>query len=575
MPSAELIRFGPFSLDVSSWELRRLDRRVKIRPQACIALAYLISRSGEVVTREELCRHLWKDGTFVDFEHSLNFCIRQIRKALGEHASSPQYLETIPRRGYRFNPSSGSDFRSLAILPFENRSGDAKLEYLSDGITESLIRQLAQLPNLRVMGRTTVFRFKGGKLRPEEIGRRLGVGAVLAGRVEQREGRLSIAADLIDVQSGLHLWGEHYDRSAEDVVLVQQEICGEICGKLRPHISGRLRDRVSDWGTTDIEAYHLYLRGRHFMNRSFGDGFHKVIQYFRQAIERDPVYALPYAAMADCYGHLGFYGVVPPKESWPRAKAAAAKALEIDDELAEGYASMAIAELFYHFDPEAGYKKCCRAMELNPSYQWAYFYAAACLLAKCLVDEAAALAEKAQQLDPLSALMHTMAGLILSLGRHYKRAETALLNALELEPQSGEARRALGITYIQLGHLPEAIRELERARVLLGDTPPALGSLGRAYGRAGRVGETKELIEQMKIRASQRPVAAASIAAAYVALGSNDLALDWLEKAADNRSSWLVWSGIEPWWDPLRNHPRFQDLLDRLNLRQYTTATRH
>ena len=202
------IQFGPFLLDTRTWELRRLDRRVKIRPQACKALSLLVNRRGQIVTREELRQHLWASDTFVDFEHGLNFCIRQIRTALGETANTPGYLETIPRLGYRFTLESSADFRSLAVLPFENVSGDPGLEYLADGITESLIRQLAQLPDLQVIARSSVFRFKGRSNRPEVTGRRLGVGAILTGRVLQREETVSISADLLDVHSGLHLWGE-------------------------------------------------------------------------------------------------------------------------------------------------------------------------------------------------------------------------------------------------------------------------------------------------------------------------------------------------------------------------------
>jgi TolB-like protein/tetratricopeptide (TPR) repeat protein len=567
-----VIRFGPFELDAASWELRRLDRRIKIRPQACKVLALLVNRSGQVVSRDELCQHVWAKDTFVDFEHSLNFCVRQIRKALGESAGSPRYLETIPRRGYRFTAVATHDFHSLAILPFENVSGDPSLDYLSDGITESLIRQLAQLPGLQVIGRTTVFRFKGRKLQPEAVGRRLGVGAVLTGRLLQRDGRLLIDADLIDVNGGLHLWGEHYDRSGKDVVIVQQEISRGVSTKLCPHVSGSLRNRVKNWGTNRVEAYHSYLRGRHFANKSGGQGFHKGIQYFAEAIDNDPTYGLAYAGLADCYGYLGFYGYIPPRESFPKARAAASRALQIDDTLAEGHSSLGLVELFYDWNPEAAYARCLHAIELNPSYPPTYLHAAGCLIAMMRSAEASAMMAKAQVLDPLAVWVHTVAGLIAYLGRDYDRACRELQRALELEPQTGEAHRALGITYLQMDQTSRAITELEAARALLGETQTALGSLGRAYGCGRMMEEAEQILVQLKAVSAQQSVAAASTAAVYVGLGQHEQALDWLERAVQNRSSWLVWLNAEPWWDPLRDHPRFQSIRDRIRPREIAAS---
>jgi TolB-like protein/Flp pilus assembly protein TadD len=561
---SQAIRFGPFELNTASLELRRLDRRVKIRPQACKVLALLVERSGHVVTRDELRRHIWATDTFVDFDHSLNFCIRQIRRALGENAKKQRYLETMPRRGYRFTAAHAAEFHSLAVLPFENVAGDAELDYLTEGITESLIRQLAQVPKLQVIARTTGFRFKGRDIRPEAVGRRLGVGAVLTGRVLQRDGRLSIAAELIDVSSGLHLWGEEYERASSDVVRLQQEISGEISAKLRMRVSGRVRSRVSNWGTSDVQAYHLYLRGRHFANMSFGGGFRRGIESFGQAIELDPTYSLAHAGMADCYGYLGFYGYIAPAEAWPKAKAAAMKALEIDERLAEGHASLGLVNLCYDWDPEGGYARCLRAIELNPSYPSAYTHAGGCLIAMGRSEEAIRMIEKAQMLDPLSVWVHTVAGLYAYLGRNYAQAIEVLQKALELDAQSGEARRALGITYIQLNEIPRAIEELEAACRLLGDTHVALASLGRAYGRAGKIEQAERLLEQIKAASERKAVAGASAAAICVALGRHDEAMDYLETAVRNRSSWLVWLEAEPWWDDLRHHARFQGLRERI-----------
>jgi serine/threonine-protein kinase len=452
-------------------------------------------------------------------------------------------------------------------MPFENVERDPELDYLADGITESLIRQLAQLPQLQVIARTTVFRFKGQASHADKVGRRLGVGSVLVGRASQRNGRLLIGADLIDVKSGLHLWGEQFDRPASDVVHIQQEISRAIHHKLRMRVRGDLQERVNNWGTDAIEAYHLYLKGRHFTNRFFGDGFRRGIEYFSKAIDQDPTYALAHAGLADCFGYLGFYGYIPPSEVWPKARAAAAKALEIDPSLAEGYASLGLVNLFYDWNPEAGLAKCQHATQLNQSYPPAYTHAAGCLIAMGRREAAAAIMEKAQMLDPLSVWVHTVAGLISYLGRDYERAALELQKALELDAQAGEARRALGITYLQMNDASRALVELEAARRLLGDTPPALGSLGRAYARVGLTDKAESILSLLKSAGEQKRVAAASTAAVYVGLGRDDLALDWLEKAVANRSSWLVWLDVEPWWDPLRQDPRFQRIRERIKAR--------
>ena len=306
------------------------------------------------------------------------------------------------------------------------------------------------------------------------------------------------------------------------------------------------------------------MRGRYFANRSSGEGFRRAIDYFSQAIEREPSYSLAHAGMADCYGYSGFYGFIPPTESWPKARAAATMSLEIDDSLAEGHASLGLVELFYDWNPQAGYERCRRAAELNANYMPAYTHAAACLVAMLQNDETAVMMERARALDPLSVWVHTVAGLFAYMARDYEQAVRVLQSALELEPRSGETRRALGITYLQLNQVSLAIEELEAARALVGDTPPALGSLVRAYGRAGMVAQAENLLSQLESMSRENRVAAASTAAAYLGLGRNDLALEWLQQAVRDRSSWLVWIDAEPWWDPLRTDVKFKTIRDQI-----------
>jgi TolB-like protein/Flp pilus assembly protein TadD len=562
-PPGHKLRFGPFELDPTALELRKLDRRIRIRPQACKLLVLLVRHTGEVVSREELRRHLWNEETFVDFDHSLNFCIRQIRSALGENADAPRYIETVPRVGYRFAATARPAVHSIAILPFRNTNCDPEVEYLSDGMTESLIRQLAVVPGLQVMARSTVFRFKKKHLNPIETGRKLCVGAVVTGGVLEREGKIEVTIELVDVDSGAQLWGGHYIRPFRDIVQLQSEIPAEISEKLNFRLSGEQRKRAGTRSTEDPEAYRWYLRGRYSWNKRM---FEPAIQHFRRSLDADPLFALAYAGLADCYGIMGFYGYLPPRESWPKAKAAALKGLEIDADISEAHAALGFANLFYDWDPSAGAVACRRAIGLNPNNHTAYQYYSCSLIAIQEHQEAIECMEKGRDLDPLSAWSQTGVAFSYYFARDYNRAEQEARKALELDPDLAESRRWLGISLVQLGRHREAIPELRAAVEGLGDTPAALGSLSRAYGCAGMLPEVQKIIDQLQAVAATKKVAAASLAVAHLSIGNKDAALDWLARAVDNRSSWLIVLDAEPWWDPLRSDPRFQEIRKQIGI---------
>ena len=567
-PSSAKLRFGPYELDPLALELRKLDRRIRIRPQACKILAFLISRRGEVVTREELRRHLWSDETFVDFEHSLNFCIRQIRSALGESADAPNYIETLPRVGYRFLASSKPTVHSIAVLPFLNSGSEPDIEYLSDGITENIIRQVALIPGIQVMARSTVFRFKKKDSNPLEVGRKLGVGAVVTGTVVERHGQVDVAVELVEVETGAQLWGARYQRPSDEMVLIQGEIPTEISKKLHFSLNRVEQKRVAGTWTDNAEAYRSYLRGRHFWNKR---QFEPAVQQFRLALDQDPLFALAYAGLADCFGSMGFYGYLPPSDSWPKAKAAALKGLEIDAEVSEAHASIGFTKLFYDWDLIGSRESCRHALELSPNNHIAYQYLSCCLIAAREHAGAIELMERAREIDPLSAWSQTAVAFAYYFSGHFVRSVEESRKALELDPGLPEAHRWLGISLVQLGLYEEAIAELRIAATSLGETPAALGSLSRAYGRAGMTSEVEEIIQQLRGIATRKKVAAASLAVAYSSVGKQDEALDWLSRAVDNRSSWLIMLDVEPWWDPLRGDPRFEQIRVRIGLPKLAT----
>jgi TolB-like protein/DNA-binding winged helix-turn-helix (wHTH) protein len=421
-----LYEFGPFRLDPAERKLMRGKEIVPLTPKAFDTLHLLVRNSGHLLEKDDLIRILWPDA-FVE-EGSLSNNIFLLRKALG---GDPEFIETVPRRGYRFVgavrqfPSAatahlekqpevgtpgiallpaksrrtwrsragpgiaavallallasaawfyrvarrgGETINSVAVLPFVNASGDPNAEYLSDGITESLINSLSKLPNLKVMSRDTAFRFKGKETDPKSVGHELGVRAIFKGRVTQRGDTLNISAELIDSRDGSHIWGQQYDRKLADMATLREEIAGEMASALRMRLTGAEEKRLTKTYTANPEAYQDYLKGRYWWNKSTPEGFDKGIEYFQQAIARDPSYALAYSGLADCYSSLAEYGLVPFREGYLRAKDAALKAVELDDSLAEAHGSLALVKSSYDWDWSGADKELRRAIELNPGY---------------------------------------------------------------------------------------------------------------------------------------------------------------------------------------------------------------
>jgi len=458
----------------------------------------------------------------------------------------------------------GGAIDSLAVLPFVNTSADPNTEYLSDGITESVINNLSQLPSLRVMARGTVFRYKGKENDPLKIGQDLRVRAVLSGRLAERGNAVIVQAELIDVGNGSRLWGGQYSRQMADVFALQEDLSSEISEKLRLRLTGEEKQRLTKRYTENAEAYQLYLKGRYFWNKGSEDGAKKGIEYFQQAIEKDPNYAPAYAGMAEAYNQLAAFSWSPPREAVPKAKAAALRALEIDDHLADAHAALGYSSIIYDYDWPAAKRHYERARQLNPSAtQWSYS-----LYFSTLGDSNEALAEdkRALDLDPLSLLTNFRKGRDLYMARHFDEAIEQFKRMLEMDPDAPLAHYHLGLAYAEKGMYREAQSELEKYVALTRRSPLSLAFLGNVLARSGQRSRALELLEELKAVSSQKYVYPVSFARIYAGLVDKEQTLAWLEKGYEERAAPLFYAKVDPIWDPVRSDPRFNDLLRRIGL---------
>ncbi|HEV8133495.1 MAG TPA: protein kinase [Pyrinomonadaceae bacterium] len=463
------------------------------------------------------------------------------------------------------NPDASID--SIAVLPFENRSSDAETEYLSDGLAESLIYRLSQLPKLRVTPTSVAFHYKGQQTDALKAGNELGVRAVLSGRIIQRGDNLTISAELVDVRYNKLLWGEQYDRKMSDLLATQREIAREIVDKLRLQVSGEEKGIAKHY-TENNEAYQLYLKGRFYWNKRNEDAMQKSLSYFQQAIEKDPTFALAYCGLADSYILLGAAdasGYMSADDALPKAETAALKALEIDETLAEPHVSMGHLKYYYHRDWTAAEREYKRALELNPNYATAHQWYAIYLMSLGRFDEAVAQARRAQDLDPLSLPINMTLGWVLLNARQYDQSVEQLLKTIEMDPSFLLAHHRLGLVYEQQGKYDKAIAEFKQVVDLSRGKPLGIAALAHAFALAGKRMEAQDRIAELLELSKKRFVSEASIAMVYIALGNKDQAFAWLEKADKARDALLARVKVDPRFDPLRSDPRFTDLMRRLD----------
>jgi serine/threonine protein kinase/Tfp pilus assembly protein PilF len=461
---------------------------------------------------------------------------------------------------------------SLAVLPFKNSSGDPEHEYLSDGITGSLINNLATLPKLRVMAQSTVSRFKAREIDPQAIGRELSVRAVLTGRIMQSGGSLRIGTELVDVATGSQLWGAQYDRKPGDIFVVQDEISNEISEKLRIKLTRAEKKQLTKRYTENVEAYGLYLKGRHHWNRWTEEGFHKAIEYFQQAIENDPSYALAHAGLADCYVLLGWNSYLPPKEAFPKGKAAANAALRFDPDLAEAHTPLAAVLWLHDWQWEKAQTEFKRSLELNPKYPTANHWYAEYTMTIGRHEEALLRFRKTQDLDPLWLIINVAVGWALYHARCYDEAIEQLSRTIDLDPNYALTYWILGLLLRKTGRYELAITEGEKGVKLSGGSPLMRAALAQTLGTAGRTNEALQILDDLTKLARQKYVAPYFFAGIHIGLGENERAIEYLEKCFEEHSHWLIYLHIDPSMDALRDNAGFQSLLRRVGLPALTTA---
>ena len=463
-------------------------------------------------------------------------------------------------------PRVSKTIDSLAVLPFENVSRDPENDYLSDGITGSLINNLATVPKLRVMAQSTVFRYKGREIDPQAVGRELNVRAVLTGRMMQSGGSLRIGTELVDVATGSQLWGAQFDRKPGDIFVIQDEISNEISGKLRLQLTRSEKKRLIKRHTEDAEAYRLYLQGRHHWNRWTEEGFYKAIGYFQQAIQKDPGYALAYAGIADSYVLLGWNSYLPPKDAFPKGKAAAMTALEIAPDLGEAHTDLAAVLWLHDWQWPEAQKEFQRSLELSPRYPTANHYYAECLMTMGRNAEALTRMKKSLELDPLSLIINDAIGWAHYHARQYDEAVEQLLRTVELDPNYPMTYWLLGLLYRKTARYDLAISAGEKGVNLSGGSPLMRAALAQTFATAGAAQEAIQILDDLQKLAKERYVAPHFFAGIYVGLGEHDRAIEYLEKSYEEHCHWLIYLHIDPSLDDLRNDSRFQDLLRRVGL---------
>jgi serine/threonine protein kinase/Tfp pilus assembly protein PilF len=461
---------------------------------------------------------------------------------------------------------------SLAVLPFENVSRDPENEYLSDGIPGSLINILATVPRLRVIAQSTVVRYKGRTIDPQAVGRELNVQAVLTGKMMQSGSSLRIGTELVDVATGSQLWGAQFDRKAGDIFAIQDEMSSEISEKLRLQLSRSEKKRLVKRHTEDADAYRLYLQGRHHWNRWTEDGFYKAIGYFGQAIEKDPSYALAYTGLAESYVLLGWNSYLPAKDAFPRGKAAAMTALQLDPDLGEAHTPLAAALWLYDWKWQDAESEFNRSLELSPAYPTANHWYAEYVMTMGRQAEAIARMKNSQELDPLSLIISVAIGWACYMARRYDDAVEQLLRTVDLDPNYPITYWILGLLYRKTGRYDLAISAGEKGVELSGGSPMMRAALAHTYGESGRAAEARQVLSDLTELGKHRYVAPHFCAGIYIGVGEYDRALECLEKSYQEHCHWLIYLHIDPSMDALRGSPRFQELAKRVGLPSLTAA---
>ncbi len=568
--------FGPFRMDARERRLLRNGEVVPLTPKVFDILLVLIQNSGHILTKDEVMKLVWPDTAVEEGNIARN--ISTLRNALAERPRESKYIETVPWRGYRFVANvkkvtevpARQSVSSIAVLPFVNVAGAPSLEYLADGIAETLINNLSQLAQLKVMSRNSAFRYKGREADVSIVARELNVESVLMGRVTERDDLLSVSVELVDARDDSHLWGAQYIRQPSDIFTLQETIAQEITEKLRVKLTGEQRHLLTRRHTENAEAYQLYLKGCYYFNKLTVDGMKKGIEHHKQAIERDPHFALAYAGLADCYNYFA-----QPVE----AKQALSKALELDETLGEAHASLGFLKFVYDWDFAGAESEFKQALELRPNYAEAHHWSAIYFANVGRHEEASIEAKRAVQLDPLSLLMNMTPALASYLARDYDAAVEQLQKIIDMEPNFPAAHSVLGNVYLQQGLFEQAMVEYQKVLELSKGVVPVEMSMkaiiAHAYAKWRKRSKAIKLLHELTAEISDSDkllglsnVLQHSIAEIYAALGQVDEAFEWLNKAYDAHDMQMVSLKVNPTLDGLRNDARFADLVRRVGLPQ-------
>jgi TolB-like protein/DNA-binding winged helix-turn-helix (wHTH) protein len=623
--SIHTVRFGEFELDLRTGELRSNGHHIILQEKPFQILAALLERPGEMVTREELIKRLWPAGTFVDFDLGLNKAVNRLREALEDSAEQPRFIETLPKRGYRFvaevtrngavpaevsptypaQPSKDAALASgtirwrsaavagllaimamasyvawhwhsrapapsgrimMAVLPFQNLTGDPEQEYLTDGLTEETIARLGGLQpeRLGVIARTSVMGYKHGDKRLDQIGRELDVQYVLEGSVRRDRNRLRITAQLIQVKDQSHLWAQEYDRSSQDIIALQDDVAAGVTQEIQTRWAIETRGHPMRQ-PANAEAYDAYLRGRYSLNRRTEQGLHNALGYFHAATEADPGYAMAYAGLADCYVLMVSTYDISPGATVVQARAAAAKALALDPGLGEPHAVLAVIAQNHDWNWEESEREFKLAMAADPANPTLHHWYSAGLAARGRFEGSVREIAIARRLDPMSLPIRTAEGAESYMARRYDDALGELSRIVEIEPNYANAYLYRGLAYEQKGKWKEALADLETSK-RLDDSLRSAAMLGEAYALAGDKTRARQILSEMQVRAKHEHVSPLYPAIIHTGLGDKDLAFSELEGAVEERATDLLGIKVVAIYDPLRSDPRFADLIRRVGL---------
>jgi len=629
--AGRILRFGSFEANVRAGELRKRGLKVKLQDQPFQILVMLLERPGELVTRQEIHQKLWPADTFVGFDHGLNNAINRLREALGDSAETPRFIETLPRKGYRFialvtgdgqlaeaeypaaaatpvvetgpidprlsarprflvtilvlcfalalagmvylgwrrmragRPSPGSEYVMLAVLPFQNLSGDPSQDYFSDGLTEEVIAQLGALSpdQLGVIARTTSMAYKHTSKSVEQIGSELGVGYVLESSVRRDGNQVRISVQLIRVHDQVHVWARSYDRQISHSIELQEEVAKAVAEQIEVKLSPSYKGRTNPHHL-DAEANEAYLRGRYFWNQFTPEGYRQAISYFQQAIARDSNFAEAYSGLADSYDFLVVTDSIPASEGHPKALEAARRAVSLGVNLAEPHASLAVALGRSEWNWPGAEDEFKRAIALNPSYSMVHRLYASILGATRRHHEAWEQINEAMRLDPLSLPNNAEVVRTLYYSRDYDRAIEQGQKALQLDPNYARTQFWLGRVYSQKQMHSEAIAASRKILEAMPDGNLALTEMAYSLAAGGRQTEARKILRRLEERSERSFVPNYNLAVIHIALNEEDIAMRYMQQAYENRDWALLVLAVEPRLDPLRRDPRFQEISAKL-----------